>query len=66
MAVPKLRFKEFNTDYTNTTFEKLKGFSIQSGKSEEKGDTGEFPFYGSTGVIGYKDIFRVKKEKKND
>ena len=57
MAVPKLRFKEFNTDYTNTTFEKLKGFSIQSGKSEEKGDTGEFPFYGSTGVIGYKDIF---------
>ncbi|MDH2647061.1 restriction endonuclease subunit S [Acinetobacter baumannii] len=57
MAVPKLRFKEFDADYTNTTFEKLKGFSIQSGKSEEKGDTGEFPFYGSTGVIGYKDIF---------
>lgn len=57
MTAPKLRFKEFNTDYTNTTFEKLKGFSIQSGKSEEKGDTGEFPFYGSTGVIGYKDIF---------
>lgn len=57
MAAPKLRFKEFDADYTNTTFEKLKGFSIQSGKSEEKGDTGEFPFYGSTGVIGYKDIF---------
>lgn len=57
MATPKLRFKEFDADYTNTTFEKLKGFSIQSGKSEEKGDTGEFPFYGSTGVIGYKDIF---------
>ena len=57
MSVPKLRFKEFDADYTNTTFEKLKGFSIQSGKSEEKGDTGEFPFYGSTGVIGYKDIF---------
>lgn len=57
MIAPKLRFREFNTDYTNTTFEKLKGFSIQSGKSEEKGDTGVFPFYGSTGVIGHKDIF---------
>ena len=57
MAVPKLRFKEFNTGYISTTFEKLKGFSIQSGKSEDKGDTGEFPFYGSTGVIGHKNVF---------
>ena len=57
MTAPKLRFKEFNTGYISTTFEKLKGFSIQSGKSEDKGDTGEFPFYGSTGVIGHKNIF---------
>lgn len=57
MTAPKLRFKEFNTGYISTTFEKLKGFSIQSGKSEDKGDTGEFPFYGSTGVIGHKNVF---------
>ena len=57
MAVPKLRFKEFGSEYITTTFEKLEGFSIQSGKSDSKEDSGEFPFYGSTGVIGYKDSY---------
>jgi type I restriction enzyme S subunit len=56
MATPKLRFKEFESEYITTTFEKL-GVSIQSGKSDSKEDSGEFPFYGSTGVIGYKDSY---------
>lgn len=57
MAVPKLRFRTFNTNYINTKFENLKGFSIQSGNSEDKETTGCFPFYGSTGIIGYKDTY---------
>ena len=54
MTVPKLRFKEFDNKYKQTSFEKLKGFSIKSGKSNNKEESGEYPFYGSTGIIGYK------------
>ncbi len=53
MAMPKLRFKEFEYEYKNTSFEKLEGFSIQSGKSNNKADSGDYPFYGSTGIIGF-------------
>ena len=53
MTAPKLRFKEFEHEYKNTSFEKLEGFSIQSGKSNNKEDSGDYPFYGSTGIIGF-------------
>ncbi len=45
---------EFDNKYKQTSFEKLKGFSIKSGKSNNKEESGEYPFYGSTGIIGYK------------
>lgn len=54
MATPQLRFQEFDNKYKQTSFEKLKGFSIKSGKSNNKEESGEYPFYGSTGIIGYK------------
>ena len=54
MTVPKLRFREFDSKYNQTYFEKLEGFSIKSGKSSNKEDSGKYPFYGSTGIIGYK------------
>ena len=56
MNVPQLRFKEFSGEWaTNKKLGSYLDF-LQSGKSKEKLDDGEFLFYGSTGVIGYTNI----------
>lgn len=54
---PNLRFKEFRENWTSNTLQDLNSFSIKSGKSTKKTESGEYPFYGSTGLIGYSDIF---------
>lgn len=55
MNVPKLRFKEFSGGWDSS--KKLQSYivSLQSGKSKIRLDQGRFPFYGSTGVIGFTD-----------
>lgn len=55
MNVPKLRFKGFSGEWDSS--KKLQSYivSLQSGKSKVRLDQGRFPFYGSTGVIGFTD-----------
>jgi len=57
MATPKLRFKEFDEKYKSILFKDIEGFSIKSGKSNGRKETGKYSFYGSTGLIGYKDDY---------
>lgn len=57
MAAPKLRFKEFDEKYKSILFKDIEGFSIKSGKSNGRKETGKYSFYGSTGLIGYKDDY---------
>lgn len=58
MSVPALRFKDDNgrefPEWINNALEKFSD-TIQSGKSKERRDTGEYVLYGSTGAIGFSD-----------
>lgn len=56
----ELRFKDENGNDFPEWEEKSLGEvanNISSGKSKIRENTGEFPLYGSTGIIGYSDIF---------
>lgn len=57
----EIRFKkddgsEFD-DWEPSILQNLNGFSIKSGNSKNKKDIGEHPYYGSTGLIGFSDVF---------
>lgn len=52
-----MRFKEFDEKYKSILFKDIEGFSIKSGKSNGRKETGKYSFYGSTGLIGYKDDY---------
>lgn len=56
--VPEFRFPEFvNDDEWISTSLGNKCIYVSSGKNKEKKEKGEFPVYGSTGVIGYSGSF---------
>lgn len=56
--VPEFRFPEFvNDDEWVSTSLGNKCIYVSSGKNKEKKEKGEFPVYGSTGVIGYSGSF---------
>lgn len=48
---PKLRFKEFNNDWEDKSFNDY-CLSISSGKSKKRSVNGIYNLYGSTGIIG--------------
>ena len=52
MNIPELRFPEFEGEWEKKKLGEVTD-SISSGKSNNKLAFGEFPFYGSTGLIGY-------------
>jgi type I restriction enzyme S subunit len=52
MITPKLRFASFKKSWKSSKLE-LAIASIQSGKSKDREINGQFPLFGSTGVIGY-------------
>jgi type I restriction enzyme S subunit len=56
LKCPEIRFGGFGGDWDEGTFGSSLAF-LQSGKSKERSDFGKFPFYGSTGTIGYSETF---------
>lgn len=57
MNAPRLRFKDFSEDWTPTNLEALTS-NITAGKSKyRQGENRLYPVLGSTGVIGYSDMY---------
>lgn len=52
--VPNLRFPEFEGEWETKNLGEVTK-NISSGKSKNKTEQGEYPFYGSTGIIAYSD-----------
>jgi len=60
--VPTLRFPEFEGEWERTRIEEIAS-STSSGRSKNSEESGEFPFYGSTGIISYSNSFDYSGEK---
>lgn len=60
--VPELRFAEFEGEWEEKRLGEL-AINISSGKSKMQCENGDYPFYGSTGVIGYSDCFDYSGER---
>jgi type I restriction enzyme S subunit len=52
----KKRLREFNDKWTTKTIEDIT-IDVASGTTKEKHDTGKYIVYGSTGIIGYSNLF---------
>ncbi|MGE6573032.1 restriction endonuclease subunit S [Psychrobacter namhaensis] len=55
MATPKLRFKEFDEDWTALKYEDI--LNIKYGKDHKKLNSGNIPVFGTGGVMRYVDQF---------
>ncbi|MGO3082261.1 MAG: restriction endonuclease subunit S [Psychrobacter celer] len=55
MAMPKLRFKEFDEDWTALKYEDI--LNIKYGKDHKKLNSGNIPVFGTGGVMRYVDQF---------
>ncbi len=54
--VPILRFPGYNNGWENKTLESIVS-NISSGKSKNINLDGKYPFYGSTGIVGFSDSY---------
>lgn len=62
MNIPQLRFPVFQGEWEKKKLEDLTE-NISSGKSKDKASSGLYPFYGSTGKIGYSNNFDYSVKK---
>ncbi|CEA00299.1 Type I restriction modification DNA specificity domain protein [Metalysinibacillus saudimassiliensis] len=64
MNVPKLRFKEFDGEWTKYLLNDLVDFHNNQRKPVKETDriSGEFPYYGASGIVGYVNDFIFEGE----